>query len=219
MSFDDDTSFNNLEDKEWDNNPDFFLKSDKYPGAFKFSFWIGPKRIEQARVFKKKCNAETERYHYVFQAAQEMYPSEEREFSDEDHENFYQYCIGKKTEDEISYLFNKAAAKERIEKVEKKLEYAEKRSILYEERRKLCDDKSTTYAQLKDSNKGFGAEEDQKVLEDRIKSIDEKIASIDKDVKGLDEEVRELDSTRTKRPRRPTTGLYCAQCHHPKKGG
>jgi chromosome segregation ATPase len=226
-------SWNNLEDLETQYAPLFFVKSAVDEEHFRYMFWVGPENIEQARNLKARCNADTTRRHVdLNQAAQEMY-TVDSPFADEDHENFYQYCIGKLTEADIQYLFDDAENMyKRWEQVEADLVLAEKDYKRYIYEQDIVADKEKVkqfLINIEEHNTKNNASIDDQITElerkrerlrleyetrkrqlqeslERIEQAEERVKSVTEEGESLPKQLR-------------SRGLYCAHCLKLKKGG
>jgi hypothetical protein len=231
------SSFEELEDTPGFEEQSFFLES-LYP-ELKYRFWVGPDRIDLARAVKRQCGPNTRRRNNN-QSAQDPYP--EHAFSDPNHEAFYQWCLRDDAEDsELNWLFN---SPKRSQIAEDDLRIAEndirrhlriqnlmqsEQGIREELQRIQTDHEGYMYKideeianlQAVKLKKDTRYNNTRKPLEERLRQIveerEESNVKSDTDDDDDDDGSSGGEESDIKKPR--LSGLYCAQCHHLKKGG
>jgi hypothetical protein len=226
------SSFEELEDTPGFEEPSFFLES-LYP-ELKYRFWVGPDGIDLARAVKQQCGPNTRRRKNN-QAAQDPWP--EDAFSDSVHEEFYQWCLRDDAEDsELNWLIE--SYPKRSEMAERDLLIAEndirrhlliqnlmqsEQGIRDELKRIQTDHERYTYKideeiatlQAEKLKKDTQYNNTRKPLEERLRQIVKE--QKESNVKSDDDGSSGGEESDIKKQR--LSGLYCAQCHHLKKGG
>lgn len=189
----------------------FFLVSDRFPDELEYSFWVGPSCETQARAFKAECGGQNIiRTRDKRQAAQEAF---ELPFTDQYHEDFYQYCTNEdsdKMEQVLQGIISSYT--KRYEKALGDLEVREGIEQVYKQEREQNSNPEYLQDQLNTLEEQFN--EDVKLINEKIQGLHQQISTIqnkyESDKQRIEDSLQQLGSKKQK-----TEGLYCAHCHLP----
>jgi hypothetical protein len=234
-----------FEEEESDPYMSFFVQSDDFP-HLKYSFWVGPDSIDIARKFKlrfKDYNEPITRYDNNNQLP--LDPWLEKKFSDDRHEDFYQWCFKKDSQEaDRDFLqdlirgyagrYNIAADALSTAERDEKRRLADQRLMRDEEEIKkrlksIGDsydreifriDEEIARLQALKSKKGNLYKTETQRLEEGLTQIQrEREESKKSDDSDSDDNNSSTDEANQQKKKPRSSGLYCAQCHHLRKGG